>query len=51
MDSNEVLKTSGHLDRAREALSDIETLIGADYLNGKSMPGTSAGNSEGEEAA
>ena len=51
MDSNEVLKTSGHLDRAREALSDIETMIGADYLNGKSMPGTSAGNSEGEEAA
>ena len=49
MNANGALNASGHLSRAQEALSDVEALIGEDYLNGKNVPGTSAADAEKSE--
>ncbi len=37
LSSNPVLTTSGHLDRAQQALSDVTELIGEEYLKGRAV--------------
>ena len=37
LSSNPVLTTSGHLDRAQQALADVTELIGEEYLKGRAV--------------
>ncbi|MDY5907117.1 MAG: hypothetical protein SPJ45_09670, partial [Anaerovoracaceae bacterium] len=52
LDSNETLLKSGHLSRAKQALSDVKDLIGEKWLSGVTIQaeGTS-GDEENEDDA